>query len=82
MRAKVVAAAIRGDADAEVDALPFLLGTVMALAGTGIGLCFTPLTSIVGYVELLQETAEGITEEERSHFLGVVKRNSERLRRL
>jgi signal transduction histidine kinase len=42
----------------------------------------TPLTSIVGYVELLEETPEGITEEERAQFLGVVKRNSERLRRL
>jgi hypothetical protein len=29
--AKVVAAALRGDADAEIDALPFLLRTVMAL---------------------------------------------------
>jgi PAS domain S-box-containing protein len=42
----------------------------------------TPLTSIVGYVELLEETPEGITQEERAQFLGVVKRNSERLRRL
>jgi PAS domain S-box-containing protein len=42
----------------------------------------TPLTSIVGYIELLEETPEGIPEEERAQFLGVVKRNSERLRRL
>jgi signal transduction histidine kinase len=42
----------------------------------------TPLTSIVGYVELLEETPKGISEEERVQFLGVVKRNSERLRRL
>jgi PAS domain S-box-containing protein len=42
----------------------------------------TPLTSIVGYIEMLEETPEGITEEERAQFLGVVKRNSERLRRL
>jgi two-component system cell cycle sensor histidine kinase/response regulator CckA len=42
----------------------------------------TPLTSIVGYIELLEETPEGISEEERAQFLGVVKRNSERLRRL
>jgi signal transduction histidine kinase len=42
----------------------------------------TPLTSIVGYIELLEETPEGVTEEERAQFLGVVKRNSERLRRL
>jgi PAS domain S-box-containing protein len=42
----------------------------------------TPLTSIVGYVELLEDTPEGITEEERAQFLGVVKRNSVRLRRL
>jgi two-component system sensor kinase len=43
----------------------------------------TPLTSIVGYIELLLEgdgTAFG--EEERLDFLKVVKRNSDRLRRL
>jgi two-component system, OmpR family, phosphate regulon sensor histidine kinase PhoR len=42
----------------------------------------TPLTSIVGYIELLEETPEGITDAERAQFLGVVKRNSVRLRRL
>jgi two-component system, OmpR family, phosphate regulon sensor histidine kinase PhoR len=42
----------------------------------------TPLTSIVGYIELLEETPESISEAERAQFLGVVKRNSERLRRL
>jgi PAS domain S-box-containing protein len=42
----------------------------------------TPLTSISGYVELLTERAGELTPEERAHFLDVVKRNSERLRRL
>jgi signal transduction histidine kinase len=43
----------------------------------------TPLTSIVGYVELLLDSHDsGVSEDEQAHFLGVVKRNSERLRRL
>ena len=43
----------------------------------------TPLTSIVGYVELLLEgDAMGLGDEEKHQFLGVVKRNSDRLRRL
>jgi protein-histidine pros-kinase len=42
----------------------------------------TPLTSISGYVELLTERADELTPEERAHFLDVVKRNSQRLRRL
>jgi PAS domain S-box-containing protein len=42
----------------------------------------TPLTSISGYVELLTERAAELTEQERAHFLDVVKRNSQRLRRL
>jgi protein-histidine pros-kinase len=42
----------------------------------------TPLTSITGYVELLTERAAELSEAEREHFLGVVKRNSVRLRRL
>jgi signal transduction histidine kinase len=42
----------------------------------------TPLTSISGYVELLTERAAELTEDERAHFLDVIKRNSHRLRRL
>src|SRR6185436_12608552 len=42
----------------------------------------TPLTSISGYVELLTERADELTLDERAHFLHVVKRNSQRLRRL
>ncbi|MGQ0793032.1 MAG: ATP-binding protein [Deltaproteobacteria bacterium] len=37
----------------------------------------TPLTAIKGYVETLQEGEE--TRDERMHFLGIVKRNTDRL---
>lgn len=44
-----------------------------------------PLTSIVGYAELLSEDLEGsspLTDEERSRFLEIVNRSSRRLLRL
>jgi PAS domain S-box-containing protein len=42
----------------------------------------TPLTSIVGYVDLLTDPGTGLSDSERTNFLAVVRRNSERLRRL
>jgi signal transduction histidine kinase len=44
----------------------------------------TPLTSIVGYVELLMEQNRGfeLPAEQQANFLLVIKRNSERLHRL
>ena len=41
----------------------------------------TPLTSISGYLDLLLEEAEDLSDEHQ-HYLGVVNRNSERLQRL
>lgn len=40
----------------------------------------TPLTSIVGFVKALK--AEGLTEEERRHYLDIIEAESERLSRL
>jgi len=40
----------------------------------------TPLTSIVGYLDLVQEEADELSEDQR--FLAVVQRNSDRLGRL
>jgi PAS domain S-box-containing protein len=42
----------------------------------------TPLTSIVGYVDLLMDDRTALSEEEHGNFLAVIKRNSVRLRRL
>jgi len=42
----------------------------------------TPLTSINGYVELLLEGDAGQVNEERASFLGVIRRNGERLLRV
>jgi signal transduction histidine kinase len=42
----------------------------------------TPLTSINGYVELLVEGEAGELNEEQAGFLGVIRRNGERLLRL
>lgn len=43
----------------------------------------TPLTSIMGYLELaLDEEAEGELSDERREYLGVARRNCERLHRL
>lgn len=43
----------------------------------------TPLTSIIGFLELLLEEGEvELTDAERREFLAVIKRNSERLMRL
>jgi PAS domain S-box-containing protein len=42
----------------------------------------TPLTSIVGYLDLLLDDRTELTEEEHDNFLAVIKRNSVRLRRL
>jgi PAS domain S-box-containing protein len=41
----------------------------------------TPLTSIAGYVELLREEDEPLTDDQR-HLVGVVHRNTRRLQRL
>ncbi len=40
----------------------------------------TPLTSIINYVDLLQK--EGITDEEREEYIGVLRRQSQRLKTL
>jgi PAS domain S-box-containing protein len=42
----------------------------------------TPVTSINGYVELLMEGEAGNLNEEQTNFLGVIRRNSERLLRV
>jgi PAS domain S-box-containing protein len=42
----------------------------------------TPLTSIVGYLDLLLDDRTDLSEEEHDNFLAVIKRNSVRLRRL
>ncbi len=43
----------------------------------------TPLTSIIGYVELaLDETVDPVLDDERRSYLGIVSRSSERLLRL
>ncbi len=44
----------------------------------------TPLTSIVGYLEMLREDEEGAGEagEQRQRYLGVIDRNARRLQRL
>jgi len=42
----------------------------------------TPLTSINGYVELLMEGEAGQVSEEQARFLGVIRRNGERLLRV
>jgi PAS domain S-box-containing protein len=42
----------------------------------------TPLTSIVGYLDLLLDARSQLSEEEHDNFLAVIKRNSVRLRRL
>ncbi len=42
----------------------------------------TPLTSITGYVELLMEGEAGDLNEEQAGFLGVIRRNGERLLRV
>jgi PAS domain S-box-containing protein len=42
----------------------------------------TPVTSINGYVELLMEGEAGSLNEEQTNFLGVIRRNSERLLRV
>lgn len=42
----------------------------------------TPVTSINGYVELLMEGEAGSLNEEQTSFLGVIRRNSERLLRV
>jgi signal transduction histidine kinase len=42
----------------------------------------TPLTSIVGYLDLLLDDRTNLTPEEHANFLAVIKRNSVRLRRL
>jgi len=42
----------------------------------------TPLTSILGYLELLLDAEAGPITEEQEHFLRIIARNSDRLRRL
>ncbi len=42
----------------------------------------TPLTSISGYVELLQSDESGDLDDEQRHFLEIVSRNADRLLRL
>jgi PAS domain S-box-containing protein len=42
----------------------------------------TPLTSIVGYLDLLLDARTQLSDEEHDNFLAVIKRNSVRLRRL
>jgi PAS domain S-box-containing protein len=42
----------------------------------------TPLTSIIGYVDLVSDEEGGPVTSEQRHFLDVIKRNSQRLLRL
>ena len=39
----------------------------------------TPMTSIAGFVELLQDSAEGGLSEEQTEFIDAIRRNSDRL---